>query len=440
MSEERAHPAAGLAGWFRRHGATLVIGAVIGAVGGVGGYTLLMHPTGPVSGASNPAPSAVPIVAQPPDRLRDMPRETVVWRDETGAIFRAKVGVKDFEQLLQARRAALEALRSESRDQASAEILAAVRPIFADMTARVPNYARWYFSYATTYELVALGLVSAVEYVGRSLDIFAPQQDRLYDTLAARMIEFLQDEYAEQVVGPQAAQVRLQAAFDKSYGTMRARWQRVIAEQRQAMRDFIQRAAQAPQRLSADQPAGLALDWDGQRDDGSALHEDVGVEQSFRQGWLTVRLKLPRSGRPPTELDNSQPNHIDSDKIRGAIVTLFDKVIGTVVSEMGNLAIGIFAGGTAGGAAGIGFGGTTTLPGAAATGLATGVPIGALIGVATTIAGEMITNHLQASLNREEFEATLRQSVDATENAVETTMIAVLHQQIEAWYADIVPP
>ena len=41
----------------------------------------------------------------------------------------------------------------------------------------------------------------------------------------------------------------------------------------------------------------------------------------------------------------------------------------------------------------------------------------------------MITNRLQASLNREEFEETLRQSVDATENAVETAMIAVLHDE-----------
>jgi hypothetical protein len=439
MSEERAHPAAGFAAWCRVHGAPLVVGAVIGAAGAIGGYTLLIQPTRPTPEAGSRAP-VVAVAAEPPDRLRDRPRDTVVWRDETGAIFRAKVGVQDFEPLLQARRQALDATRSASRDEASTEILAALTPVFAEMKDRVPRYARWYFSYATTYELVALGLVSAFEYLGRSLDIFSPQQDRLYDTMAGRMIDFLQDEYAEQVVRPEATQVPLQAAFDKSSDTMRARWQRVIAEQRQAMREFIKQVAGTPERLSADQAVDLAFDWDGQRNDRSAMHEEISVEQSFRHGWLAVRLKLPRSGRPPTELDSGQTSRVDSDKIRGAIVTLFDNVIGTVVSEMGNLAIGIFAGSTAGGAAGIGFGGPATLPGAAATGLATGVPIGALIGIATTIAGEMITNRLQASLNREEVEETLRQSVDATENAVETAMIAVLHQQIEAWYADIIPP
>jgi hypothetical protein len=52
----------------------------------------------------------------------------------------------------------------------------------------------------------------------------------------------------------------------------------------------------------------------------------------------------------------------------------------------------------------------------------------------------MISNRMQASLTRQAFEDTLQQSVDATENAAETAMIAVLHQQIEAWNADISPP
>ena len=149
---------------------------------------------------------------------------------------------------------------------------------------------------------------------------------------------------------------------------------------------------------------------------------------------------MSRFGRAPAELDARETSRVDSDKIRNTIVTMFDKLVGTVVSQMGNLALGIFAGGTAGGSVGLGFG-MSAVPGAAASGgFAAAVPIGAVIGFATTVAAEMITNRLQASLTRQEFENTLRQSVDATENAAETAMIAVLHQQIEAWYADINPP
>jgi hypothetical protein len=442
MFEERAHPAARLAAWCRVHGATIVLGAVIGAGMATGGYALIVRSTGPTPQVAGSAAPVAPVAAElPAAEPPAAPRDTVVWRDETGAIFRAKVDPGDFQRLLEAQHRALDATRTESRDEASTEILAALKPIFAEMKDRVPGYADWYSSYATTYELVAQGLLSAFNYLGRSLDIFSPPQESLYATMAADMVEFLQEQYAEQVVLPQATQVRLQAAFDKSYGTLRAHWQRVIAGQRQVMQEFIQLAAGRPERLSPDRAVGVALDWDGQRDDRSVMHEDVSVEQSFRRGLLTVRLKLPRSGRPPAEIDNSDTSRVDADKIRGAIVTLFDKLVGTVISKMGSLGIGIFAGGTAGGTAGVGYGGMAALPGAAAApGIAATVPIGALIGLATTIAAEMITNRLQASLTRREFEETLRQSVYATENAAETAMIAVLHEQVEAWYADIVPP
>lgn len=52
----------------------------------------------------------------------------------------------------------------------------------------------------------------------------------------------------------------------------------------------------------------------------------------------------------------------------------------------------------------------------------------------------MLSNRLEESLTRTEFEESLRQTVEVTENAIETGMIAALHQHIEARYADIVNP
>src|SRR5438067_417323 len=127
MFEERAHPAARLAAWCRVHGTTIVLGAVVGAVMATGGYALLVRSTGPA-----PAPAvtaSAPPVASVATEPRAALRDTIVWRDETGAIFRAGVNPVDFEQLLQARRHALDATRTESRDEASVEILAALKPI-----------------------------------------------------------------------------------------------------------------------------------------------------------------------------------------------------------------------------------------------------------------------------------------------------------------------
>jgi hypothetical protein len=430
-TEKRAPPAERLAAWCRVH-ATPVTLAALAAAAVIGGYVAL----GP-----RPGPNVAPIGTAPPAPVASATaRDSVFWHDETGVVFRAKVDAREFGQFLRARREALDAARSETREQASAEILAALRPVFADMKDRVPGYADWYSSYATSYELVAQGLLAAVEYLGRSLDIFSSQQESLYAVMATRLVEYLQDQYADQVVRPQATQVRLQTAFDTSYAKLRAYWERLIADQRQAMRQFIQQAAGTPQRLSPEQAAGATIDWDGQRDARAVMHEDVSVEQGFRRGLLTVRLKLPPAGRAPEELDTRDTSRADSDKIRGTIVAMFDKLVGTVVSQMGSLALGIFAGGTAGGSVGLGLG-MPAIPGAAvSSGIATTIPIGAVIGFATTIVAEMISNRVQASLTRQAFEDTLQQSVDATENAAETAMIAVLHQQIEAWYADISPP
>jgi hypothetical protein len=115
---------------------------------------------------------------------------------------------------------------------------------------------------------------------------------------------------------------------------------------------------------------------------------------------------------------------------------------------MGDLAIGVFAGGAASGTTlGMGFAGIGPMglgiaagPTGVATGLATAVPIGGAIGLGATIVAEMLSSRLDEALGRGEFEETVRRSVGATENAVETGMIAALHAHIAAAYADAVDP
>src|SRR5204863_7254779 len=120
--------------------------------------------------------------------------DSSAWRGGTGTVFRAEIDPRELEGFLQARRKALEAVRTETREQASAEILAVLKPVFADMKERVPSYADWYSSYATTYELVAQGLLAALDYLGRSLDIFSPQPESLYAFMAGRRVACRNDQ------------------------------------------------------------------------------------------------------------------------------------------------------------------------------------------------------------------------------------------------------
>jgi hypothetical protein len=154
---------------------------------------------------------------------------------------------------------------------------------------------------------------------------------------------------------------------------------------------------------------------------------------------LLIRLKVPKSANPHSQPDISEKTPEEADAITHVIVNLFDKVIGPVVTQMGDLAIGVFAGSAASGTT-VGFGMAGVGAMGVTTGVATAVPIGAAIGLAATVAAEMLSNRLEASLSRAEFEENVNRTVDATENAVETKIISVLDEHVEAWYGDIANP
>jgi hypothetical protein len=369
-------------------------------------------------------------------------RDTVVWREETGAIYRAKVVDGRFDQFLRQRNEALEALRTDSRNQAASEILAALKPVFAGMKARVPGYADWYFGYTTRYQLMAHALLPALVHLSRKLDFFSEQNPRqqrsLVQSIGAHMVAYLEEQYADRVVRPAEAEIRLQATFDKSYDTLHAHWASIVAEQSGAMRVFIAQQSGSAERLSADQTTGLRLDWDGSRDDGTAMHQDRVIDQSFRGGLLSVRLKVPKPDKAPVKPDLSETTSAEADQITQVIMNLFDKVVGPVVSQMGDLAIGVFAGSAASGTT-VGFG-MAGAPIFVTAGVGTAVPLGAAIGLAATIAAEMLSNRMEEALDRPKFEESVGQTVDAMENSIETKMISVLDEHVDASYSDIVNP
>jgi len=441
--EQRVASAPRIVALCRRHPRVAVLVAAVAIAAAAVGYITRANMSQPAPATTAGAPIINPGINPGPAENEAKTRDTVVWRDEAGAIYRAKVAGGRFGQFLSQQHEALDAARTESRNQAAAEILAALKPVFGDMRARLPHYADWYFGYTTKYELMGHALLPALDYLSRTLDRFSGQDVRppesLVQLIGAHMVAYVEEQYAERVVRPSEAEIRLQATFDKSYGSLQAHWARIVAEQRGAMRAFIaQQAAGSAERLSTDQAAGLKLDWDGSRDDGTAMHRERMIDQSFRGGLLSVRLTIPKADEARTKPDVSENTPEQADEISHVIMNLFDKVVGPVVSQMGDLAIGVFAGSAASGTS-VGFG-MAGAPMAVATGVATAVPIGAAIGLAATVAAEMLSNRMEESLSRGEFEENLRQNVDAMENAIETKMISVLDEHVEAWYADIDAP
>jgi len=456
VPERRVFSPARIVGACRAHPALsgLVTALCVAAVT-ASGY--LIHAT--LSQPTPAAPAGAQIIERGSPEHEAKLRDSVIWRDETGAIYRAKIAGGHFADLLRQQRGALEAAHTESRSQVAAEIATALTPVFAEMRARVPDYADWYFSYTTRYELMAHAVIPAIDYLSRGLGGLVGQdsrrQESLVQAIGAHMTEYLEEQYVERVLRPRETEIRLQALFGKSYGALRTRWQPIVAEQGVAMRAFIKEQAGRGEHASADQAqtAGLTLDWDGSRASGAAMHPEGVIEQNFRRGLLSIRLTSPtRAPAEPAISNNTDSNSADpaadADEITHVIVNLFDKVMGPVMSQMGDLATGIFAGGAASGTtlgmemAGLGPIGPAMGLGArgVVTGFATAIPIGGAIGLAATVVAEMLSNRLEAALTRDEFEENIRQTVGATEKAIETKMISLLHAHIAAWYADAANP
>lgn len=79
------------------------------------------------------------------------------------------------------------------------------------------------------------------------------------------------------------------------------------------------------------------------------MHDEGLVEQSFQRGSLSVKLKIPKSAKTSAASDKGDDPAKEADEITRVIVGLFDRLMGPLVTQMGDLALGVFAGSAAGG-------------------------------------------------------------------------------------------
>ena len=183
-TERRVFPGARIVAVCWAH-PTLVLVVVALVTAAAAGY--IFHAT---KARLTPATTAgAPMIESRPAQSDAKIRDTIVWRDEAGTIFRAKVGDGRFDQFLRRRQTALDAARTESRNQAAAEILAALKPVFADMKARVPDYADWFFVYLTKYELISLALLPTIVYLLGRLYSSSRQDKSLVQTVGPDVME-----------------------------------------------------------------------------------------------------------------------------------------------------------------------------------------------------------------------------------------------------------
>ncbi len=380
----------------------LVVAAAYGA------HSLLVSRGAPAAG---PALAIVDGGTTQPVRARDV----VAWRDENGVIRRGQVDEGRLAQFRQERHEATKAARTAAHEQVRTVLPAALQPIFAAAAERAPGYADWYFSYTSKYVLMGHALAAAGMQVIASPPVSSSNREVLTQAIVEHLTEYLRQQYSNRVLHPRAMQADIQAALGRTLGTLREGLARHIAAEQAAIQSFIQTEIRSAEVVDGEAASRLALDWDGQAQGlglapwrSSALHR-------YRRGLLDIAFEVPSYDAA----DSASPiEHFSGeegfDEIAHVIVNLFGKVVDPVASEMGNVAIGLLAGGIAAGAA-------------------AAPPMAAVIGLGVGVGSEILSNPLEETLTRPEFERGLQQSIEVMRDEIAATMIAVFDRNIDAW-------
>jgi hypothetical protein len=357
------------------------------------------------------APSATP--ARSPSSRND-----VVWRQVDGTVYHARIDGARLAQFLEECHESTKKAREEGHALIRAGLPPLLDPIFSEIAARVPSYADWYYRYDTRYVLMAQALIPAVtQLVGSPADALH-RRDAFTQAVIDHVTGYLQEQYGDRVLHPGATASAIQAAIDQTMTALEIGWLREVDWQRTRMQTLIKAAGPA-EPLSTEAAGRQPIDWDGREIQASVLHQHQAVPQQFRRGLLTVTFAIPEdvSGLP-SGIHEHQIAEDNTDEISHVILNLFGKVADPIASAVGNVAIGVVAGGFAAGA--------SAAP-----------PAAVLIGFGVTVGSEMISNRLEESLTREDFERSLRDSIDKTRQDVEATIIAAFDRHIDQWVAGI---
>jgi hypothetical protein len=362
--------------------------------------------------------------------------KTLVWRSQSGVIYRCTVDRAKFEALLQERKRILDNERAAAREFAVASLRAGIRPVFSEVAGRIPAYADWYYSYFTKYELMVHAVVPVLEY-GTRWASGAPTAGAqgFVPFIESHLVKYMSDQYAERVLKPRRTTQRLESAFKAVLAQLRVDWTRAMIEYDQAMESFIGSAGRNVETVAA-QSQTVPLDWDDQRSDIATAHQDIYVLTTIRRGLLAPMVIAPRTSdnEPGALSDGEDEEGSGGDEVARVIVELFGKVVDPVISEMGSIVTGIAVGGVAGGVASSGAAGLL------AAGAQVTIPLGAAVGLSGTIASDLLSTRLEENLTRSDFERNLRRATLATQEEVEAKMAQILYQHVDAWYQLILKP
>jgi hypothetical protein len=341
-----------------------------------------------------------------------------IWDDERGVRHRATVDKRRLDEYAAARWDQLAQDERRVLAVATQELRSDVRPIFAEMEGRVPQYGAWVFDWWTSWILLGRAFAWAVETLPEGPLL------QVADRVQSRLVAAIRGQFNTLVIAPEATIPKLKPAIERSLGAARDELQRICRGYEAALGDFVRREATTVER--GDQAGGWTADpaWDRGKAQVHVACEPVeSLDEAVVRADLQALLPAMSTGGPVDDviLRLARPfaTKLISFVVLPVIVTAL--VAGFVLPLFGLLP-GIISG--------------------VVVGVLTGAAGVAIIGFSASASVDWILNRTDEALSRARFEADVRKGVTAAELDFEGKIAEAeqrsIDQQLQAIIATMV--
>lgn len=299
------------------------------------------------------------------------------------------IDAEQFEFFCKQQRRILKAERVSSQQKGRKRLETQLKQAFQGAHDRIPKFADWYFSYATTWKLWGMAISSAANHA-----ISFRTEQSLKDKVSQDLQAFVCQKYEAIVLRPAVTDPLIHRAFREALRGAFDDYQESISNLHNSVADLI---SDVP--VAQPKEVLLELDWTAQ------LQKVEHVPMAFEKSPKALTVALVGAGAV-------------SGKLAGgaAIGGATKAMLGKLVAPFATKAVG------------------ASMSGATA-GAVVGGPLGAAAGAAVGIGVDMTVNAGVALMQRSAFETDLKDSLDVTVKEWQDRLFPEMDEVQEIWFA-----
>eukprot|EP00755_Sulcionema_specki_P023208 Sspe_Gene.1487::Locus_489_Transcript_1_1_Confidence_1.000_Length_2063::g.1487::m.1487 len=327
---------------------------------------------------------------------KQVPQQIVLeYRDVDGEM---KLGVVDehkYKKAVAQKAIELERQKAELQLQTVGALHTEIERSFAPVYDRIPLLADWYFSYSTSYRLIAKATMSALSHTASFT-----RRESLQEAVSRDIEEFIQTKYKKIVLRPELTDPALQKAFNEAVREGHVRFTECLSRAESDLRSLVQTNTSHLKEV----PSGkLTLDWKTQLAKASSLPTNFEKSPAQSLGLLAAG-SIAGKATGVAAIKASTP-------VAGKLAAPF---VGKGVAASG---LGAAAG---------------------AVGTAVAGPGGAVLGAGVGVGVDMMLNKGAELMQRSDFERDVREAVAATQLEWEEKAAAELRRIVDVWVSDTI--